>query len=146
MKNQRITTTTGLSAHDTRRTLANTTLAALLIAPTLAMAADGISGDVTGAVGTACNFLGNVNTLLNAVSIVVVTIAVIFSGYQIAFAHKRVADVAPIMIGGILIGAAGQIANMFLSTSAGDSQCSASLVPDSLNPLAAAAQWLLQYA
>ena len=57
------------------------------------------------------------------VIIVVVTIAVIFSGYQIAFAHKRIGDVAPIMIGAILIGAAGQIAKMFLGTSAGTDAC-----------------------
>jgi type IV secretion system protein VirB2 len=47
-------------------------------------------------------------------SIAVVTIAVIFAGYQIAFAHKRIGDVAPILIGGVLIGAAGQIARMLL--------------------------------
>ncbi len=48
-------------------------------------------------------------------SIIVVTIAVVFSGYQIAFAHKRIGDVAPVLIGAILIGAAGQIAKMFLA-------------------------------
>jgi len=59
-----------------------------------------------------CGFFQNINSLLNAASIVVVTIAVIFSGYQIAFAHKRIADVAPAMIGGVLIGAAAQVAKM----------------------------------
>jgi len=66
---------------------------------------------------TACGFLTNITGVLNAISIVVVTIAVIFSGYQIAFAHKRIAEVAPVMIGGILIGAASQIAKLFLSGS-----------------------------
>lgn len=74
---------------------------------------------------TTCGFASNIQMILNALSIVVVTIAVIFSGYQIAFAHKRISDVAPVMIGAILIGAAGQIAKMFLSTSAGSSACSA---------------------
>jgi len=41
-------------------------------------------------------------------------IAIIFAGYQIAFAHKRISDVAPILIGGVLIGAAGQIAKMLV--------------------------------
>ena len=70
-----------------------------------------------------CGFFNNINGLLNIASIAVVTIAVIFAGYQIAFAHKRIADVAPILIGGVLIGAAGQIAKMLL----GDefSECSA---------------------
>lgn len=47
-------------------------------------------------------------------SVAVVTIAIIFAGYQIAFAHKRISDVAPILIGGVLIGAAGQIAKMLV--------------------------------
>lgn len=57
-----------------------------------------------------CGFLENITGLLNIASIAVVTIAVIFAGYQIAFAHKRISDVAPILIGGVLIGAAGQLA------------------------------------
>lgn len=61
-----------------------------------------------------CSFFDNINGLLNLASIAVVTIAVIFAGYQIAFAHKRIADVAPILIGGLLIGAATQIARMLI--------------------------------
>lgn len=61
-----------------------------------------------------CGFFSNINGLLNIASIAVVTIAVIFAGYQISFAHKRIGDVAPILIGGLLIGAAGQIAKMLL--------------------------------
>ena len=61
-----------------------------------------------------CGFLDNVNSVLSMASILVVTIAVIFAGYQIAFAHKRIGDVAPILIGGLLIGAAGQIASMVI--------------------------------
>jgi type IV secretion system protein VirB2 len=59
-------------------------------------------------------FLDNINGLLNLASVLVVTIAVIFAGYQIAFAHKRISDVAPILIGGFLIGAAAQIAKMLI--------------------------------
>jgi type IV secretion system protein VirB2 len=61
-----------------------------------------------------CGFFDNINGLLNVASIAVVTIAVIFAGYQIAFAHKRISDVAPILIGGLFIGAAGQIATMLI--------------------------------
>lgn len=80
-----------------------------------------------------CGFLNNVTKLLNMGSIAVVTIAVIVAGYQIAFAHKRISEVSPILIGGVLIGAAGQIANMILknndANSAGDcSGIGASLV------------------
>ena len=70
-------------------------------------------------------FFSNIEGLLKLVSISVVTIAVIFAGYQIAFAHKRISDVAPILIGGLLIGAAGQIATMLLASQTG--ACSAML-------------------
>lgn len=85
----------------------------------------GLAQDATAAIDTTCGFASNIQKILNALSVVVVTIAVIFSGYQIAFAHKRIGDVAPVMIGAILIGAAGQIAKMFLSTSAGTDACKA---------------------
>jgi type IV secretion system protein VirB2 len=86
---------------------------AFLVVPGAVFAADppGGYGDTEDKV---CGFLGNINNLLNIASVVVVTIAIIFAGYQIAFAHKRIADVAPILIGGLLIGAAAQIANMLI--------------------------------
>lgn len=87
-----------------------------LVMPSLAF-----GQDATETIDTTCKFANNVNMVLNAISIVVVTIAVVFSGYQIAFAHKRIGDVAPVMIGAVLIGAAGQIAKMFLGKSAGTS-------------------------
>jgi type IV secretion system protein VirB2 len=61
-----------------------------------------------------CGFFDNINGLLNLASIAVVTVAIIFAGYQIAFAHKRISDVAPILIGGLLIGAASQVAKMLI--------------------------------
>ncbi len=79
---------------------------ALMMIPGIALAQIGEAGKKV------CGFFENVNSLLNAASIVVVTVAVIFSGYQIAFAHKRIADVAPALIGGVLIGAAAQVAKM----------------------------------
>ncbi|MCC4600213.1 TrbC/VirB2 family protein [Xanthomonas melonis] len=89
--------------------------------------------DLGGTDTRVCGFLNNVTKLLNMGSIAVVTIAVIVAGYQIAFAHKRISEVSPILIGGVLIGAAGQIANMILknndANSAGDcSGIGASLV------------------
>ena len=91
-----------------------------LVLPNLALAQD-----ATGTIDTTCKFATNINKILNAISIVVVTIAVVFSGYQIAFAHKRIGDVAPILIGGLLIGAAGQIAKMLLGDG-GSSSCAGS--------------------
>lgn len=130
-----------------RQALRNTAIAALIIVPCLAMAqAGGGAGDLTSAT---CGVLGKVKTLLNAVSIIVVTIAVIFSGYQIAFAHKRIGDVAPVFIGGLLIGAAGQVANMLIATNtsdAGSGCASASLTIEPLTRLASLVQALGNYA
>jgi len=104
----------------------------------LALALPGIAfgQDVTDTIATTCGFASSVNKILNAISIIVVTIAIVFSGYQIAFAHKRISDISPVLIGAVLIGAAGQIAKMFLagSTSAsGATACTASLVNHMLN-------------
>jgi type IV secretion system protein VirB2 len=127
------------------RTLRQLATAALIAAPALALAqADG------GLASTTCGFLTNVQSVLNAVSIVVVTIAVIFSGYQIAFAHKRIGDVAPVFIGALLIGAATQIAKLFLSGTSGSNACSTSSSTSMINVpmehLAALAHTLAQYA
>jgi type IV secretion system protein VirB2 len=93
---------------------------ALSLLPSLVLAQD-TSGTTT----ATCGFLTNVSGILNAVSIVVVTIAIIFTGYKIAFAHARIGEVAPVLIGAILIGAASQIANIFLKNSSAGNSCSA---------------------
>ncbi len=65
----------------------------------------------------ACNqvsgFMDNLLLILRVVSVAVVTVAIIFAGFQIAFAHKRISDVAPILIGGLLIGGAAALAGWF---------------------------------
>ena len=88
------------------------------------------ANDITGATEKVCGFFGSVKSLLSMASVAVVTIAVIFAGYQIAFAHKRISDVAPILVGGLLIGAASQIATM--------------LLPDNTACTADASQYLIQ--
>jgi type IV secretion system protein VirB2 len=104
------------------------TLAALTLMPSLAWAQANSFG---GADEKVEGFLSNITGLLNIASIAVVTIAIIFAGYQIAFAHKRISDVAPILVGGLLIGAAGQIAKMVIGNSATET---AMLVASSLSP------------
>lgn len=98
-----------------RRTLAAIAMASLCMLPLVASAQE-----VSGAQNSVTSFFNNVNSLLNIASIAVVTIAVIFAGYQIAFNHKRISDVAPVLIGGFLIGAAAQIANMLLPDNVGN--------------------------
>ena len=92
---------------------------AITMSPIMSFAAD---PDFTTKEGGACKFINNIHTILNLMSVTVVTVAIIFAGYQIAFAHKRISDVAPIFIGGLLIGAAGQIAKMLVD---GGNECSA---------------------
>lgn len=111
-------------------------LMCLAVLAALALPTMALGQDATDTIATTCGFASNINKILNAISIVVVTIAIVFSGYQIAFAHKRISDVSPVLIGAVLIGAAGQIAKMFLagSTSAsGATACTASLVSHLLN-------------
>ena len=104
-------------------------LIALAICASLA-ASSAVAGGFAGADQKVCGFFDNINGLLNLASIAVVTVAIIFAGYQIAFAHKRISDVAPILIGGLLIGAAGQVAKMLIGDTG--EQCTAVLVETAL--------------
>lgn len=81
-----------------------------------------------------CGFFDNVRGLLNLASVAIVTIAVIIAGYQIAFAHKRISDVAPILIGGLLIGAASQIAGMLLlgTDATAETDCNTAMIVNAL--------------
>jgi len=116
-------------------------MTAAIILPGLAFA----DGDATSNV---CGVLGTVNKLLNVASVAVVTIAIIFSGYQIAFAHKRISDVAPALIGGVMIGAAAQIAKMVIggqdtSQTCGAQQLNTSMLMDHVH---SAVQFIQNYA
>ncbi len=87
-----------------------------------AMAAEGFAGACANVEG----FFKNFETMLRVASVSIVTIAIVFAGYQIAFAHKRLSEVAPILVGGLLIGGAATIAGWFVEewTSA-EAQCGA---------------------
>lgn len=84
-------------------------VAVVLFAPDLAYA-----GGMEAAQGKVKGFFDNIQTILDVVSITIVTIAFMFAGYQIAFAQKRVTDVAPVLIGGLVVGAAAQFAGLLL--------------------------------
>jgi type IV secretion system protein VirB2 len=99
------------ASSDQARKLLSPLFMALLFVGILAMPGMAMAQEATDRVE---EVFGNLNSLLNIASIAVVTIAVIFAGYQIAFNHKRIGDVAPVLIGGFLIGAAAQIAKMLL--------------------------------
>ena len=93
-------------------------LLAIVFLPQFALAGTGggaaASFDCTEAGETIVSFFQSVEGLLGVASIIIVTIAIIFAGYQIAFAHKRLSDVAPVLVGGLMIGAAGAIATMLM--------------------------------
>ncbi len=65
---------------------------------------------------TVNSFFTGIEGMLKFISVLVITIAIIFCGYQIAFAHKRLSDVAPIFLGAVLIGGATTIATMLMSS------------------------------
>lgn len=100
-----------------------------MLTPGFALAAD----DFTETGKKVCGFFDNIHNILNMASLAVVTVAVIFSGYQIAFAHKRIGDVAPILIGGVLIGAAGQVAKMVIGDTGQTCQGATTMVIQLLN-------------
>ncbi|QDH71355.1 TrbC/VirB2 family protein [Marilutibacter alkalisoli] len=106
------------TTHQTRQTASAALMAMVFVAcvavPDLAFAQD---RDFE---GQTCGFLGQITGLLSIASIAVVTIAIVFAGYQIAFAHKRMSDVAPILIGGLLIGGASQLAGWILGDNYGE--------------------------
>jgi type IV secretion system protein VirB2 len=89
---------------------------AMLSMPHLLFAQDADFGETCAVVGS---FFEGIEGLLKFISILVITVAIIFCGYQIAFANKRISDVAPVMIGAVLIGGASTIATMLMSTDTG---------------------------
>ena len=60
------------------------------------------------------DLMGLILDALNAISIGAVTIAVILTGYKMAFKGDSLGDCAPVIVGGVVIGAAGQIATMLV--------------------------------
>jgi type IV secretion system protein VirB2 len=113
------------------RALGRMALIVAIAVPTLALAQ---STDDNKGSEAICELMTKVQYGLTAISVGVVTIAIIFAGYQIAFAHKRITEVAPILIGGVLIGAASQIANTLMKNygNTGDCMKITSITPDTV--------------
>lgn len=60
--------------------------------------------------------LSTIISWLQGIGVLVITIAIIWAAFRIAFQGARINDVAPIFIGGILFGSAPLIASMVIST------------------------------
>lgn len=84
------------------------TLATLLAASAAAVAAPG------GGTTSVETLFGTIKTTMENVSLVVVTIAVIWAGYKVLFQGNQLQEVAKPLIGGIMIGAAGWIASLLV--------------------------------
>lgn len=79
----------------------------LLSSPILLFAAGGIDKVNT--------FLSNLSTALYAVGAIVLTIAFTWAGFKIMFQGQTLREVAPVFIGGVLVGSASAIAGYIIS-------------------------------
>lgn len=61
----------------------------------------------------ATSLITKIQTWLRTISVAVVTIAIVVAGYKIIFQGQTFREVAPILVGGIVIGAAAEIAKLF---------------------------------
>jgi type IV secretion system protein VirB2 len=52
----------------------------------------------------------NVQTVLTSVAVTLFTVAIMWSGFKMAFSHAQWSDVSNVVIGGILVGGAAGIA------------------------------------
>lgn len=57
--------------------------------------------------------LTSISTWLSSIGVVIITIAVMWAGYKMAFAGARFVDISHIFIGAAMAGAAGVIAGWF---------------------------------
>ena len=61
----------------------------------------------------ATGLIKNIESWLRIISVTVVTIAILVAGFKIIVQGQSFREVAPILVGGIIIGAAAEIANLF---------------------------------
>jgi type IV secretion system protein VirB2 len=69
----------------------------------------------SGGLSGAKNLLENIEGALRALSVVTVTIAILWVGYKVLFGGQTLRECAPIIIGAILIAGASEIANLLIS-------------------------------
>lgn len=82
-------------------------LALVLISSTFLFGAGGIDKVNT--------FLENLSTALYGIGAVVLTIAFMWAGFKVMFQGQTLREVAPVFIGGVLVGAASAIAGYIIS-------------------------------
>jgi hypothetical protein len=82
----------------------------VLLSAENALAAGGASGGLDGIK----SIFTEVMNALDTISVVVVTVAFAIAGYKVVFGGRTIQEVAPILIGGVIIGAAGYLASLVL--------------------------------
>lgn len=60
------------------------------------------------------SFFSTIETAMSTISLTVVTIAVMWAGFKVLFQGNSLQEVAKPLLGGIMIGAAGWIASLFV--------------------------------
>lgn len=85
--------------------------AATLTASEIALAG---GGGGAGGLGGIQKIFTSVESALTTIAVVVLTVAFIVAGYKVVFGGRTIQEVAPILIGGVIIGAASYLAGLVL--------------------------------
>lgn len=90
----------------TTQQTALTLIAAMAVVSAPTMAAD---------LSSVNTLFSNIQTVLKGVAAAVVTIAFMVAGYKIVFGGSTMREVSPIVVGGLIIGAAAYLASLIVS-------------------------------
>lgn len=82
---------------------------AALAASEVALAGGGGGG---GGLGGVTKIFTDVHAALKGAAVVVITVAFCVAGYKVVFGGRTIQEVAPILIGGIIIGSASYLATL----------------------------------
>lgn len=91
------------------------TFAALLSVVAL-LCIDPALAQSTGGLDRVNTFMDNILALLRGISITVATIAIIWAGYKFLYQHADLSEVVYIVGGGLLVGAAAEIARYLIGS------------------------------
>lgn len=80
----------------------------VLLSAQNAMAAGG------GGLGGIKSIFEEVQKALDTIAVVVITVAFVVAGYKVVFGGRTIQEVSPILIGGVIIGAASYLAGLVL--------------------------------
>lgn len=67
-----------------------------------------------GGLGGIKSIFEEVQKALDTIAVVVVTVAFVVAGYKVVFGGRTIQEVSPILIGGVIIGAASYLAGLVL--------------------------------